>query len=70
MNIFSALKRTPSMKHIVYLSACVNFTSSSTLQGWIAAHGVVKSLCETALRELDSGEVHLYYLRAFTVLRE
>jgi hypothetical protein len=55
MNIFSALKRAPSVKHIVYLSACEDFTSSLTsLRGWIAAHGIVKSLAETALRELDT----------------
>lgn len=55
LNIFSVLKRTPSMKHIVYLSACGDFLSLATsgrLNGWKAAHGVVKLPVELALREL------------------
>jgi nucleoside-diphosphate-sugar epimerase len=52
MNIFSALQRTPSMKHIVYLSACGDFLSQSGLHGWQAAHCIVKGLIELALSEL------------------
>jgi nucleoside-diphosphate-sugar epimerase len=55
MNIFSALQRTPSMKHVVYLSACGNFTAGfQTLRGWKAAHGIVKALVEAALQELST----------------
>ena len=53
MNIFSALERTPSMKHIVYLSACGDFAAGSgRLNGWKAAHGIVKLPIELALSEL------------------
>lgn len=55
MNIFSALQRTPSMKHIVYLSACGDFTlSSQGLRGWKAAHAIVKCPIEMVLRDLSS----------------
>jgi nucleoside-diphosphate-sugar epimerase len=57
LNIFSALQRTASMRHIVYLSACGDFKSSSAeLGSWKAAHAVVKVLIETALRGLCSSE--------------
>ena len=49
------------MKHIVYLSACGDFIPSSRgLGGWKAAHCIVKSPIEVALREL-SGEKGFTY---------
>ena len=62
MNIFSALERTPSTKHIVYLSACGDFLSGSGRQkGWKAAHGIVKVPIELVLRDLcqEKGFTHM-----------
>lgn len=55
LNIFSALERTPTIKHIIYLSACGDFnpaTNNSSLHGWKSAHSVVKTIIEMTLREL------------------
>ena len=54
LNIFSALERTISMKHIVYLSACGDFSPSPGFKPWKAAHCAVKAPIEMALRGLGS----------------
>jgi nucleoside-diphosphate-sugar epimerase len=53
-NIFSCIKRTPTVKHIVYLSACGDFISPQPgIGSWLAAHALVKLPIELGLRNLQ-----------------
>ncbi len=56
LNFFSAIKRSPCVKHIVYLSAGADLTSTALIsnsQTWLAGHAVVKLPLELCLRDLE-----------------
>ena len=56
MNFFSAMKHSPSVKHLVYLPATVEFEKidPEILRDWICGHGVVKVVVEQVLRAMNS----------------
>jgi hypothetical protein len=52
-NSLNAIQRTPSIKHVVYLSACGDFLGDPEhSMGWMAAHTKIKPPVERALQHI------------------